>query len=161
MMAVNEDISMVIIDSIGMVEDMEANLRIVDFFFVCTSVICFILGMFQLIMTIGANIKDSMWELGVLRSMGCTRGQIVRIMVYELVSNTVSAMTMGYISGVTVSILAIAQFHTLAELPLQVQLPYSTMVAVGLCALTSLALGSNYGTAELFSRNIASILKGC
>jgi hypothetical protein len=71
-MAVNEDISMVIADSPGMVEDMETNLKIVDFFSLCTSVICFVLGLFQLIMTISANIKDSMWELGVLRSMGCT-----------------------------------------------------------------------------------------
>lgn len=34
------------------------------------SVICFLLGTFQLIQTVGANIKESMWELGVLRSMG-------------------------------------------------------------------------------------------
>lgn len=46
MMAVNEDHSMVIGDSVAMVEDMEANLRIVDFFSVCTSVICFVLGLF-------------------------------------------------------------------------------------------------------------------
>lgn len=64
---------MVIGDSPQMVEDMEANLKIVDFFSLCTSTICFVLGLFQLIMTISANIKDSMWELGVLRSMGCTR----------------------------------------------------------------------------------------
>jgi len=59
-------------------------------------------------MTLSANIKDSMWELGVLRSMGCTRSQITRVMVYELVSNTLSAMTLGYTSGVVVSCLAIA-----------------------------------------------------
>jgi len=46
MMSVNEDITMVIADAVGMVEDMEANLKIVDFFSACTSVICFILGMF-------------------------------------------------------------------------------------------------------------------
>lgn len=78
-------------------------------------------------MTISANIKDSMWELGVLRSMGCTRAQITRVMVYELVSNTLSAMTLGYFSGIIVSILAIAQFHTLVELPLRVDLPVGTM----------------------------------
>jgi ABC-type lipoprotein release transport system permease subunit len=59
-------------------------------------------------MTLSANIKDSMWELGVLRSMGCTRGQITRVMIYELISNTLSAMTLGYSSGIIVSCLAIA-----------------------------------------------------
>ena len=82
-------------------------------------------------------------------------------MVYELVSNTLSAMTLGYISGTMVSVFAIAQFHTLVEIPLRVELPISTMVVVGICALMSLGAGAKYGTSELFRRNIASILKGC
>lgn len=154
-MAVNEDILMLIADSVGMVEDMEANLKIVDFFSLCTSIICFILGLFQLIMTVSANIKDSMWELGVLRSMGCTRTQIMRVMIYELVSNTLSAMTLGYICGIVVSVFAIAQFHTLVELPLRIRLPMGTICVVGMCALLSLIAGSKYGTQELFARNIA------
>lgn len=103
-----EDTNLVLMDSVNMVNDMKANMKIVDFFSICTSIICFVLGMFQLIMTISANIKDSMWELGVLRSMGCTRAQITRVMVYELVSNTLSAMTLGFSSGIIVSCLAIA-----------------------------------------------------
>lgn len=82
-------------------------------------------------------------------------------MVYELVTNVISAMTLGYFSGICVSILAIAQFHTLVELPLRVNFPWATMIIVGCCALISLAVGSRYGTSDLFSRNIASILKGC
>jgi hypothetical protein len=35
------------------------------------------------------------------------------------------------------------------------------MAIVGICAVISLVAGSIYGTTELFSRNIASILKGC
>lgn len=107
-LSVVEDTNLVLMDSVNMVNDMKANMKIVDFFSICTSIICFVLGMFQLIMTISANIKDSMWELGVLRSMGCTRAQITRVMVYELVSNTLSAMTLGFSSGIIVSCLAIA-----------------------------------------------------
>lgn len=111
-------------------------------------------------MTLSANIKDSMWELGVLRSMGCTRGQITKVMIYELISNTLSAITLGYISGIFVSCLSIALWHILTELPITIELPYNTMVVVGLCAILSLIFGAKYGTHELFSRNIASILKG-
>jgi hypothetical protein len=85
----------------------------------------------------------------------------MRVMVYELVSNTLSAMTLGLISGVIVSCLSIAQFYTLVELPLKVNLPTTTICVVCVCALLSLVAGSKYGTSELFSRNIASILKGC
>ena len=113
-----------------------------------------------MIMTLSANIKDSMWELGVLRSMGCTRSQITRVMIFELISNTLSAMTLGYISGIVVSCLAIAQFYVTVELPVEIALPYPTMIVVGVCAILSLILGAKYGTSALFSRNIASILKG-
>ena len=152
---------MVTFDLLTENENHKKNLRIVDLFSIVTSIICFCLGMFQLIMTISANIKDSMWELGVLRSMGCTRAQITRVMVYELVSNTLSAVTLGYISGSATSVLAIAQMHTIAEIPLVVKLPYNTMAVVFVYGMLSLALGAKYGTSELFSRNIASILKGC
>lgn len=108
MFSVVEDQYLVLMDILNLHEDMAKNMQIIDFFSGCTSTICFILGAFQLIMTLSANIKDSMWELGVLRSMGCTRLQITRVMVYELVSNTLSAMTLGYTSGVVVSCLAIA-----------------------------------------------------
>jgi putative ABC transport system permease protein len=111
-------------------------------------------------MTLSANIKDSMWELGVLRSMGLTRGQITRVMIYELVSNTLSAMTIGYTSGFLVSYLTIAQFYTTVELPIKITLPYRTMLVVGFCALLSLVFGAKFGTTALFKRNIASILKG-
>lgn len=111
-------------------------------------------------MTLSANIKDSMWELGVLRSMGCTRSQITRVMVYELISNVLSAITLGYASGIVVSCLAIAQFYVTVELPIKVYLPYETMGVVFFCAIGSLLFGAKYGTSALFSRNIASILKG-
>ena len=158
--SVIEDSTLLIMDAVNLEEDTARNMKIIDFFSACTSTICFILGAFQLIMTLSANIKDSMWELGVLRSMGCTRGQITRVMIYELISNTLSAMTLGYTSGIIVSCLAIAQFYVTAELPLIINLPYSTLVVVGFCAILSLILGAKFGTHALFSRNIASILKG-
>lgn len=160
LLAVIEDTNLFLFDTISFAEDMQKTMKLVEFFNFITSMICFILGGFQLIMTIAANINDSMWELGVLRSMGCTRAMITRIMVYELISNTLSAMTIGYSSGILVSILAIAQFHVTVELPLQVNLPQGMLMAVGICAIGSLVLGAKYGTTTLYKKNIASILKG-
>jgi hypothetical protein len=73
LLAVIEDSHLILWDMKSFEEDMRNSMRLVDFFNFITSMICFILGAFQLIMTIAANINDSMWELGVLRSMGCTR----------------------------------------------------------------------------------------
>ena len=111
-------------------------------------------------MTLSANIRDSMWELGVLRSIGWNQVQITKVMVYELTVSTLAAMLLGFASGVAVSILAVATFHIIVELPLQVELPLATMAVVFIFSLMSLVAGGRYGASTLFKRNIASILKG-
>lgn len=67
LLAVIEDTNLFLFDTISFAEDMQKTMKLVEFFNFITSMICFILGGFQLIMTIAANINDSMWELGVLR----------------------------------------------------------------------------------------------
>ena len=93
-------------------------------------------------MTMTANIKDSMWELGVLRSMGCTRGQITRVMIYELTATTFAAMVLGFASGILVSVLAVAQFHIIVELPMEIEIPINTMAILFVFAVFSLYFGA-------------------
>ena len=54
-------------------EDLDERNTLMRFLHTLSSLVCLILGAFQLVVTVSANISDSMWELGVLRSMGCTR----------------------------------------------------------------------------------------
>jgi len=102
-----------------------------------------------------------MWELGVLRSMGCTRRQITSVIVYELVATTLAAITLGYVCGIIVSVLSIAIFHIIVELPMKIELPWKTLVQIFIFAVCSMIAGARYGTAILFKKNIAGILKGC
>ena len=59
-------------------------------------------------MTISANIRDSMWELGVLRAMGMTKDEISRLMIYESVSNNLSSIILGFVIGIVISLSLIA-----------------------------------------------------
>jgi len=112
------------------------------------------------VVTVSANISDSMWELGVLRSMGCTRQQITCVIVYELIATTMAAITLGYLCGIIVSVLSIAIFHIIVELPMKVELPVNTLIQIFIFAIGSMIAGAKYGTAILFKKNIAGILKG-
>jgi hypothetical protein len=69
-LAVIEEASFLTIDLVDHQQRLLNNNQAMQVFNVICSVICFLLGTFQLIQTVGANIKESMWELGVLRSMG-------------------------------------------------------------------------------------------
>jgi len=60
--------------------EFRSKLMVIDMCNVSASIICFSLGAFMLMTTISANIKDSMWDLGVLRSMGSTKEQITKIL---------------------------------------------------------------------------------
>ena len=102
-----------------------------------------------------------MWELGVLRSMGCTRQQIMRVIVYELIATTLAAITLGYLCGIIVSVLSIAIFHIIVELPMKVDLPTNTLIQIFIFAICSMIAGARYGTSVLFKKNISQILKGC
>lgn len=46
MLAVTDDKHLVLADTIALVGDMRKNMRIIDFFGVCMSIVCFVLGMF-------------------------------------------------------------------------------------------------------------------
>ena len=50
------------------------------------------------------------------------------MIVYELVATTLAAITLGYVCGITVSVLSIAIFHIIVELPMSVTLPIPTLI---------------------------------
>ena len=81
-------------------------------------------------------------------------------MIYELIASTLAAMVLGFSAGVIVSLLGIAQFHIIVELPMQAELPWMTIAVVFFFSILSLIAGGRYGTSILFQRSIASILKG-
>lgn len=157
---IESDQSTVLFDDEKTFREFRQKMVVIDLMNNISSMICFVLGAFMLMTTIAANIKDSMWDLGVLRSMGSTKEQITRILCYEMISNTLSAMTLGYTSGIFVSVLSIAQFYILVELPLTIELPRTQMIILGVGAIISMIAGGRFGTMSFSKKNISSILKG-
>jgi ABC-type lipoprotein release transport system permease subunit len=77
---------------------------LLDIFNAAIAVICFSLALFQLIVSISANIRDNMWELGVLRAMGMTKAEVVRITIYESMANSLSSITLGFLIGLIIAV---------------------------------------------------------
>jgi ABC-type antimicrobial peptide transport system permease subunit len=111
------DSSMAVFDSISFMEGIESRMGMLDFFNLAISLVCFILGFFQLIVSISANIRDSMWELGVLRAIGMTNHEIMKITIYESFANNLSSIILGFVIGVIVSVTMFMQFLLFLELP--------------------------------------------
>ena len=58
-----------------------------------------------------------MWELGVLRAIGMTNQDILKLTIYESLSNNLSSVILGLIIGVLISVCMVSQFLIFLELP--------------------------------------------
>ena len=85
---------------------------------------------------------------------------ITRIMIYEMISNTLSALTMGYACGAFASVLQIALFYIIVELPMAVKFPIAPFISVGVAGIFTMVMGARHGTSLLYNKQISQILKG-
>jgi len=70
--------------------------------------ISLILTFFLLMVATTSNIRDNIWEYGVLRSMGVTMAEGRRIFMYEAFIVIIVAGCIGMIIGIVVACLIIA-----------------------------------------------------
>ena len=75
------------------------------------------LAFFLLLISTTQNIKENVWELGVLRAIGLNADQSRRVFMYEAFSVILSSLLLGIAVGLVVSITLTAQFYLFIELP--------------------------------------------
>ena len=81
--------------------------------------ICF----FLVLVATSNNIRDNMWEYGVLRSIGLSKAEGQRIYMYESFLVIFSAGCLGMIIGLVTSILVTLQFKVFEEQPFRLYFP--------------------------------------
>ena len=75
------------------------------------------LTFFLLMVATTSNIRDNIWEYGVLRSMGVTKAEGGRIYMYEAFVVILAAGMIGLLVGIISACLVTAQFYLFLELP--------------------------------------------
>lgn len=121
-----KDESIIIFDGQNLVSDLNDRMILLDFFNGAIAIICFSLSLFQLIVSVSANIRDNMWELGVLRAMGMTKAEVVRITLYESLANSLSSITLGFVIGLIIAVTLVGQFMLMLELPFSIVVSFLT-----------------------------------
>lgn len=86
--------------------------------------IALILAFFLLLISTTSNIKENVWELGVLRAMGLTQFQSTRVFMYEAFAVIFSSLLLGIFVGLIVSITLTAQFYLFIELPFKLSVSF-------------------------------------
>jgi len=72
-------------------KSVESTLSLLQIFIIIVGFIAFSLSFFLLIISTTSNIKENMWEFGVLRAIGLRKAQIMRVYLYESLAVTFSA----------------------------------------------------------------------
>lgn len=92
--------------------------------------------------------------------MGMNKKDVMKLTIYESLANNLASMLCGFVIGLMVAISSIGQFLLFLELPFKIVLPYGLFLIVAILSIVTMSVGSWIGTRQLYSKEIASTLKG-
>jgi len=95
-------------DTKQLIDNLKSIMRVFNFFILLIGLISLTLTFFLLLVSTRQNVKDNIWEYGVLRSMGFTKAQGQRLYMYEAFLVVCSAALLGVCIGLVTATLVTA-----------------------------------------------------
>ena len=142
------------------IEISEKIKRVFGYIFMVLGMFALILSFFLIWTSFYSNIRENIAEYGIMRSIGITRAQSIRIYLYEAASIILSSIIIGTFIGVIVSSSLILQFDVFVELPFIFNFPFKLYFILISFGLSLGLLGSYYPTYAVNSLSLVKIMKG-
>ena len=134
--------------------------EIMGYIFLVLGIIALVLSFFLIWTSFYSNIKENIAEYGIMRSIGVTKKQSVRIYLYEAATIIISSIIVGTLIGIIISSTLILQFDIFLELPFVFSFPYKLYFSLIIVGLILGLLGSYYPTYAVNSLGLVKIMKG-
>ena len=134
--------------------------NIIEIILLILGIIALILSFFLIWISFYNNIRENIAEYGIMRSIGITKAQSIRIYLYEAFVIILSSIIIGTILGIFISTTITVQFDMFFEFPFIFHFPfklYSILITIGLFLAL---LGSYYPTYAVNSISLVKIMKG-
>jgi ABC-type antimicrobial peptide transport system permease subunit len=112
-----------------------------------------------LLVSFTSNITENAWEFGVLRAVGLTSFQVIRVYIYEAMSIILSSLILGTGLGMLVSATLTLQADLFTELAFEMRFPHLLFWSIVVMSLTVAVLGSWLPARKLAKKKIAAALK--
>ncbi len=141
-------------------EESDSAFFYIDVFFSIVSGIALILSFFLIVVSFKSNIQESAQEIGVLRAIGVNKQQIDKVFVYEAITLTFVAGSIGTCVGLSIAFVLTAQFLAFVELPLHMEFPFNQFSIIFLLGIMAAGIGSWLEINNLKKLSISRILKG-
>lgn len=122
----------------------EGSMILFDLFVILVGSIALILAFFLLLISTTQNIRESIQEYGALRAIGLNKAQGMRVYLYEQYAVILSSLLLGSMVGYLLATVVGAQFALFIEVPYEVILPWTLLIAMVLMALITTYLAVYY-----------------
>jgi hypothetical protein len=156
---IRDDLTQVI-DAKALVGSTAFAIALLQYFFIVVTAIAVILCFFVLWLSFTANIRENAWEFGVLRAVGLTAAQVIRVYVYEAAALITSSLVLGTLIGMAQALTLTLQFNLFTELPFTFDFPVALFIVVVVMSFAVAVAGSYFPALKFKRKRIASVLKG-
>ena len=134
--------------------------KIIGYIFLVLGIIALVLSFFLIWTSFYSNIRENIAEYGIMRSIGVTKAQSVRIYLYEAATIILTSIVIGTFIGIVISSSLILQFDVFLELPFVFNFPYELYFILITIGLGLGLLGSYYPTYAVNTLSLVKIMKG-
>ena len=128
--------------------------------FLVLGIISLILSFFLIWISFYSNIRENINNYGIMRSIGVTKSQSLRIYLYEAATIIFGSIITGTIIGIIISCSLILQFDIFLELPFIFHFPFKLYAILIIVGFSLGMLGSYYPIHEVNSVTLTKIMKG-
>ena len=143
-----------LLDAVGIVA------ALFSIFVGCTAGAALFINFFVVLIGSQENVTDATWEYGVLRAMGLTKGEGLRIFLYEQYAVVISAALLGAVSGILTAAAVAVQFYSFVELPIVIEVPWILFACILAVALLTVLGAVCAAVMDLNRQQAAALLKG-
>lgn len=119
-----------------------------------------ILSFFVLFLSFIANVRESSWQLGVLRAIGLTKKSVILIYVYEALSVVLACTFLAFLLGCFTAVTLTLQSNLFTEMPFVFVFPGALITIVTILCLITAIVGSYIPIDDFNKRPIAVTLRG-
>lgn len=147
-------------DTLALLSSTESAVQGLEAFFTFVSVLCAALIFFAAWLSFDANVRENSRELGILRSLGLSVAQVVRVFLYEAVSVVLAAFALGTLIGIVIAVTLALQFNLFLEMPFFFDFPTLIFCVVLFAMLLVAVIASLLPVLRLTGISIANVVKG-
>ena len=134
-------------------------LTIVDFFFVSITLVGLMLCFFSLVSSMISNITEQAQDIAIIRSMGLSKRDVVKVYVYEAFILVVASAGLGCGTGWSIAWTFSSQRSLFTQLPLAFYFPWPIVVTVIGSAVVCAMLAAGVPSYKLVQKRITQLLR--